>query len=77
MEVLPCGSKIHGSISMELIKTLPKVFEAALNQAITKSNLKEDSQEYHVSRIMFDQIYITSICLNYYIIVWQYLGNNE
>ncbi|XP_047737830.1 transient receptor potential cation channel subfamily A member 1 [Hyalella azteca] len=48
-EVLPMGSKIHGCVSMELIRSLPKVFEAALNQAITKSNFKEDSKRYYIT----------------------------
>ncbi|KAF2368431.1 Ankyrin repeat-containing domain [Trinorchestia longiramus] len=49
VEVLPMGSKIHGCVSMELIRSLPKVFETALNQAITKSNLKEDSKRFYIT----------------------------
>ncbi|XP_066946629.1 transient receptor potential cation channel subfamily A member 1 [Macrobrachium rosenbergii] len=47
-EILAVKSKTQGCISMALIRTLPKVFEAVLTQAVTKANVKEQSKDYFI-----------------------------
>ena len=48
-EVYRTPTEIHGCVCIALIKTLPKVFEATLNQAITKADCKESSKDFFVS----------------------------
>lgn len=48
-EVLGTSSKIHGCICMALIRTLPKVFESVLFQAIVKADVKEQAKDFYVS----------------------------
>ncbi|XP_068249556.1 transient receptor potential cation channel subfamily A member 1 isoform X2 [Palaemon carinicauda] len=47
-EILAVKSKIQGCISMALIRTLPKVFESVLHQAVTKASVKEQSKDYFI-----------------------------
>ncbi|XP_047477382.1 transient receptor potential cation channel subfamily A member 1-like [Penaeus chinensis] len=47
-EVLGTSSKIHGCICMALIRTLPKVFESVLYQAIVKADVKEQAKDFYI-----------------------------
>ncbi|KAK7066886.1 Transient receptor putative cation channel subfamily A member 1 [Halocaridina rubra] len=47
-EVINISSKIHGCICMALVRTLPKVFEAVLHQAIERANVKEQSKDFSI-----------------------------
>ncbi|ROT81991.1 Transient receptor potential cation channel subfamily A member 1 [Penaeus vannamei] len=47
-EVLGTSSKIHGCICMALIRTLPKVFESVLFQAIVKADVKEQAKDFYI-----------------------------
>ncbi|XP_042871223.1 transient receptor potential cation channel subfamily A member 1-like [Penaeus japonicus] len=47
-EVLGTSSKIHGCICMALIRTLPKVFESVLCQAIVKADVKEQAKDFYI-----------------------------
>ena len=56
METFQSPSEAHGCVCIALIRTLPKVFEAALNQAITRADVKEDSKDYYVKNCFIEHI---------------------
>ncbi|CAL4076212.1 unnamed protein product, partial [Meganyctiphanes norvegica] len=45
-EIVQRMSKVTGCVCSALIQTLPKVYERALDQAITKADCKQDSDEF-------------------------------
>ncbi|XP_063845485.1 transient receptor potential cation channel subfamily A member 1-like isoform X1 [Scylla paramamosain] len=47
-EVLSTSSQLNGCICMALIRTLPRVFEAVLDQAIVRANVKETSRNFFI-----------------------------
>ncbi|KAG7157058.1 Transient receptor potential cation channel subfamily A member 1-like 8 [Homarus americanus] len=47
-EVVGTSSKVNGCVCMALIRTLPKVFQAVLDQAIKKAEVKDTSKNFFV-----------------------------
>ena len=52
MEVMQTASKIYVCVCSALITYLPRAFEAALNQCITKAACKQDSKNFYVRNIL-------------------------
>ncbi|XP_071521478.1 transient receptor potential cation channel subfamily A member 1-like [Panulirus ornatus] len=47
-EMLSTSSKVNGCVCLALIRTLPKVYEAVLDQAIVKADVKDTSKDFFV-----------------------------
>ncbi|XP_069176074.1 transient receptor potential cation channel subfamily A member 1 [Procambarus clarkii] len=54
-EVISTSSSLNGCVCMALIRTLPKVFQAVMDQAISRASVKETSKDFYV-RYCFDPL---------------------
>lgn len=50
-EVMALKSDKHPCVTLALIASMPKVFEAVQDKCITKANCKKDSKSFYVSHI--------------------------
>jgi hypothetical protein len=50
-EVMALKSDKHPCVTLALIASMPKVFEAVQDKCITKANCKKDSKSFYVSYI--------------------------
>lgn len=50
-EVMALKSDKHPCVTLALIASMPKVFEAVQDNCITKANCKKDSKSFYVSMI--------------------------
>lgn len=48
-EIMVLTSKKHPCVTLALISSMPKVFEAVQDKCITKANCKKDSKLFYVS----------------------------
>lgn len=56
-EVLMLKSDKHPCVTLALIASMPRVFEAVQDKCITKANCKKDSKSFYVSDIIYLFIY--------------------
>lgn len=55
-EVMALRSDKHPCVTLALISSMPRVFEAVQDKCITKANCKKDSKSFYVSRqFVFDR----------------------
>lgn len=59
-EVLMLKSDKHPCVTLALIASMPRVFEAVQDKCITKANCKKDSKSFYVSSASFIPLLITS-----------------
>lgn len=57
-EVMCLRSDKHPCVTLALIASMPKVFEAVQDKCITKANCKKDSKSFYVSFIVSEMIKI-------------------
>lgn len=57
-EIMALRSDKHPCVTLALIASMPKVFEAVQDKCITKANCKKDSKSFYVSRVFFVQEFI-------------------
>jgi hypothetical protein len=67
-EVMALKSDKHPCVTLALIASMPKVFEAVQDKCITKANCKKDSKSFYVSDIYttFQQFgcYTWCVCMS-------------
>lgn len=59
-EVLMLRSDKHPCVTLALIASMPRVFEAVQDKCITKANCKKDSKSFYVSFSLFNRAYVSS-----------------
>lgn len=52
-EVMAMRSDKHPCVTLALISSMPRVFEAVQDKCITKANCKKDSKSFYVSKTLF------------------------
>lgn len=50
VEVMALKSDKHPCVTLALIASMPRVFEAVQDKCITKANCKKDSKSFYVSK---------------------------
>lgn len=50
-EIMGLKSDKHPCVTLALIASMPRVFEAVQDKCITKANCKKDSKSFYVSKI--------------------------
>lgn len=56
-EVMSLKSDKHPCVTLALIASMPKVFEAVQDKCITKANCKKDSKSFYVSVLLLLSVY--------------------
>lgn len=51
-EIMSLKSDRHPCVTLALIASMPRVFEAVQDKCITKANCKKDSKQFYVSKTM-------------------------
>jgi transient receptor potential cation channel subfamily A member 1 len=66
-EIMCMRSDKHPCVTLALIASMPKVFEAVQDKCITKANCKKDSKSFYVSFLLYFYIlrFITGTKYNY------------
>lgn len=51
-EIMTLKSDRHPCVTLALIASMPRVFEAVQDKCITKANCKKDSKQFYVGKII-------------------------
>lgn len=65
-EIMSLKSDRHPCVTLALIASMPRVFEAVQDKCITKANCKKDSKQFYVGNIKLENVANFEKCISYF-----------